>query len=100
MEHKGDQAGQGTDDQRHGGVGRKGHHASCGIEHSIRPGVSCPETVLVSVMTDGSYLLMGYPRGEPAAFVVGKDTDLLRRELAAAFGSPDRAPSGSQGEAL
>lgn len=51
-------------------------------------------------MTDGGYLLVAYPQGEPAAFVVGKDADLLRWELAAAFGSADLAPSSSKGEAL
>jgi hypothetical protein len=30
-----------------------------GRPHSINPGVPCPETVLVAIMTTGSYLLVG-----------------------------------------
>ncbi len=60
-------AGWITDDQAHndGLDQREGQEAPPGvsIDHSISPGVPCPETVLVAVMTDGSYLLMGYPRG-------------------------------------
>ena len=36
------------------------HEVPPGIAHSIRPGAPCPETVLVAVMGDGSYLLVGY----------------------------------------
>ena len=43
--------------------------------------------VLVAVMNDGSYLLVGYPQGEPAAFVVREDADLLQRGLEGAFGN-------------
>ena len=50
-------------------------------------------------MTDGSYLLMAYPLGEPAAFVVAKDATGLRRELAAAFGSPELTLRADEGEA-
>lgn len=59
-----------------------------GIGRSIRPGVPCPETVLVAVMSDGSYLLVGYPQGEPAAFMAGEDADLLRQELERVFRNP------------
>jgi hypothetical protein len=67
-----------------------------GLDHSIRPGVPCPETVLVARMTDGSYLLMAYPQRVPAAFVVKTEADLLRQVLDGAFGSPpDDATSGN-----
>ncbi len=67
-----------------------------GIRRSIRPGAPCPETVLVVVMSDGSYLLVGYPQGVPAAFAAGEDADLLRQALQAAFGYPtDDAGSGN-----
>ncbi len=59
-----------------------------GIEHSIHPGVPCPETVLVAVMMDGSYLLLSHPQGRPAAFVAPKDATPLLRALASAFGNP------------
>lgn len=99
MEHKGGLAGRDTDDQRHGDVGGNGN-VPWVIEYSIRSGAPCPETVLVAVMTDGSYLLMAYPLGEPVAFVVAKDAVPLRPELAAAFGSTDGASRCSQGEVL
>lgn len=59
-----------------------------GVERSIRPGVPIPETVLVAVMADGSYLLMAYPQQEPAAFLAPDDAGPLREVLTAAFGSP------------
>jgi hypothetical protein len=31
------------------------------LDHSICPGVPCPETVLVARMTGGGYLLVAYP---------------------------------------
>lgn len=98
MQQENDRVGQGTNDRRHNDVRRNGHHAPGAIEHSIRPAVPCPETVLVVVMTDRSYLLLAYPQGEPAAFVVGKDADPLRRELAAAFGGADLVPSDCECE--
>ena len=58
------------------------------LDHTIFPGVPCPETVLVGRMTDGSYLLMAYPQLEPAGFVVRADADLLQEALQAAFGYP------------
>lgn len=58
-----------------------------GITHSISPGVPCPETVLIAVMSDGSYLLMAYPQREPAASVARDDAGLLRQALTAAFES-------------
>jgi hypothetical protein len=58
-----------------------------GIKHSVIPNVPCPETVLVAVMTDGSYLLMGYPQNKPVAFVVRDDSGPLSQALRAAFES-------------
>lgn len=100
MQQESDRVDEDTNDRRHHDVTRNGHHAQGTIEHSIRPGVPCPETVLVAAMTDGSCLLLAYPQGEPAAFAVGKDADPLRWELAAAFGSADLAPTNHQSEAL
>lgn len=80
----------------HGDDTSNGQEAPPGIARSIRPAVPCPETVLAAVMSDGSYLLLGYPQGEPAAFVVGDDADLLRQALQAAFGyATDSAVSGN-----
>lgn len=86
------QAGVGPDNGRRGAGTDQGnsHHdqeTAPGIKHSINPGVPCPETVLVAAMTDGSYLLMTYPRREPVAFVARDHADLLRQALAGAFGS-------------
>ncbi len=36
----------------------------------------------------GSYLLVGYPQGEPTAFVVRDDADPLWQALQGAFGRP------------
>jgi hypothetical protein len=69
----------------------QGQKAASGIEFSVRPGVLSLETVLVAVMTDGSYLLMAYPQREPAVLVAPNDAGSLREALAAAFGnSPGR----------
>lgn len=64
-------------------------HVKGGIAHSIRPKAPVPATMLVVVMSDGSYLLMGYPQGEPAAFIFPEDADLLRQGLGIAFGDSD-----------
>lgn len=74
-------------------------HVKGGIEHSIRPGVPVPATALVVVMGDGSYLLVGYPQGEPSAFIVSADADLLRQGLGAAFGDTGNTAAPSNGEA-
>ncbi|MGH3797264.1 MAG: hypothetical protein ACRDSP_20510 [Pseudonocardiaceae bacterium] len=58
-----------------------------GIDHSICPSAPVPATVLVVVLSDGSCLLVGYPQGEPSAFVIAEDAMPLRHALAAAFGS-------------
>jgi hypothetical protein len=62
-------------------------HASpgIGIAHSISTGVPCPETVLVVLMSNGSYVLVGYPQGGPAAFVTAEEAGSLRQVLTAAF---------------
>lgn len=57
-----------------------------GLTHSVRTGVPCPDTVLVVMLSDGSYLLVGYPVGAPAAFVAAEDAGLLRQGLDGAFG--------------
>lgn len=78
----------GTDIMCHGDGTIQDRQRPRGINHSLSPGVPCPETVLVVVMSDGSYLLVGYPQHGPTAFVMGEDADLLRRRLEGAFGSP------------
>ncbi len=75
-------------------------HVPPGIHHSIRPGVPAPETVLVSVMIDGRYLLMAYPPAQPAVLLLAKDAVPPRRELAAAFKTTDVAVHTGRGEAL
>ena len=92
MEYETGLGGRDTDDQPHGAVEAN--------SPSIQPGVSCPETMLVPVMTDGSCLLMAYPLGEPAVLLMGKDAVPLRRELAAAFKTHDGAVHTNHGEAL
>jgi hypothetical protein len=81
------QASMGTDNARHsaGLEQYEDQEAPPGIDHSISPGVPCPETVLVARMYDGSYLLMTYPQREPAAFVVQDDAGPLQQALAKAF---------------
>jgi hypothetical protein len=56
-----------------------------GIAHSISSGAPCSETVLVVLMSNGSYVLVGYPQGGPAAFVTAEDAGSLRQALTAAF---------------
>jgi hypothetical protein len=46
---------------------------------------ACPETVLVVLMSNGSYVLVGYPQGGPAAFITAEDAGSLRQVLTAAF---------------
>ena len=57
------------------------------IIRSVIPGVPCPETLLVVVMSNGGYLLVGYPRGCPTAYVAGPDAGPLSQALRAAFES-------------
>ena len=65
-----------------------------GLDHSICPGAPVPATVLVVAMNDGSYLLVGHPQGEPAAYVIVEDAAPLRQALATAFGSEQSAGNG------
>ncbi len=65
-----------------------------GLDRSICPGVPVPATVLVVVMNDGSYLLVGYPQRGPSAYVTAEDAVPLRQALAAAFGSEQ--PAGNK----
>lgn len=65
---------------------------------SIRPGTAVPSTVLVSDMGDGSLLLEGWRDG-PSAYLSPADAMPFRRQLAAAFRSPDVTLSGGQGRA-
>lgn len=51
----------------------------------------CPETVMVTLMTDGSHLLVGRFPQMPTAFVAPSDATPLRHALEAAFGSPSAA---------
>ena len=82
MQHEDNQTGQGTGRFRHGDGIVMG-----GVTHSIRPGMPCPATVPVLVLSNGSYRLVGYPDGEPAAFVIAEDAGPFRQRLAVAFGS-------------
>jgi hypothetical protein len=75
----------------------KGRPAALGIEHSIRPGAPCPETVVIVVMTDGSHLLVDYLQGMPAAFVTPKDAAPLRQVLGTAFGNLRVKPVDGEG---
>lgn len=87
-----------ADSLRHSGAGTcQDYEVPPGIGHSIRPDAPCPEIVLVAVMSDGSYLLVGYPQGEPAAFVVSENTNLLRRGLDDAFGNSTDEAAGRNG---
>lgn len=100
MEHSEScQAGTGTDGVRHGGgTGPdRDRREPSGIDHSINPGVLCPDNVLVVVMSDGSYLLVGYPQNGPAAFVTRDDAGPLRQALQGAFGNPTDDAVGGNG---
>lgn len=63
MEHEDDRADQDIGGFRRGGSTGNGQHGQQGIDHSISPGVPCPQTVPLAVMSDGGYLLVGYPHG-------------------------------------
>ncbi len=81
VERGSEQVARDPDGCRHGDGLRLG-----GLTHSIRPGVPCPATVLVVSFSNGSFLLVGYPDGEPAALVIAEDARLLRQGFAEAFG--------------
>lgn len=71
-----------------------------GLNQSISPGMPCPDTVLVVMMSNGSCLLVGYQEGKPVAFVTFEDVGLLRKGLAMAFGHPNNMPVSSDGNGL
>lgn len=92
MEEPGASAGMGCHDDSDGTAG--------GLDHSIRPDVPCPESVLVLATNGGGYLLVGYPQGEPAAFIAAVDAAPMRETLAAAFkAAPLASPAVSGGQA-
>lgn len=76
--------------------GAQDQPVSVGIGYSISPGVPCPETVLVAVMTGGGYLLIGRTRDMPVAFVAARDANPLRHALHSAFGDPPDDPSTAE----
>lgn len=71
-------------------------HPGYGIGHSISPGVPAPETVMVALMTDGGYVLVGRGREMPVAFVAPGDAAPLRCALEAAFGNDDRTSAATR----
>lgn len=79
-------AGQDTDEKPHG----TSRPRQRGIGRSLRPGTGVPPRVLVADMGDGSLFLPGWRDG-PSAHLSPADAIPLRRELAAAFGSPELA---------
>lgn len=89
------EAGQDTS-----GCGSGDDVGMAGLSQSITPGVPCPDTVLVVMMSNRSYLLVGSPEGKPAAFVTFEDAGLLREGLAMAFGHPNIIPVSSDGNGL
>lgn len=94
MEHV--DRGQHRDGHCHDDGTGDGQHVQRGIGRSIRTGVPCPETVLVVVMSDGSYLLVDHPQGEPTAFVFRDEAGPLRQALDGVLGNPgDEAVSGN-----
>lgn len=98
MEHDNDQPARDAQGFRHD-EGRT-EKPQFGIARSIRPGVTVPATVLVVVMTDGSYLLVGYPQREPAAFIAVDDADPMRKVLTTAFGRPEDTPANDNNRRL
>lgn len=93
MHHEGGRAGQDTDHQPHG----TGRPTRLGIGRSLRPGTGVPARVLVADMGDGSLFLQGWRDG-PSAHLSPADAVPLRRELAAALGSPELTGRGERGE--
>jgi hypothetical protein len=92
MQHEGGPGGRDTDHQRHS-------TRQPGIEHSIRPGTAVAPTVLIADMYDGGLFVKGWRKG-PNAYLTSSDAISLRRELAAAFGTPDLTLPGGPGETL
>jgi hypothetical protein len=71
------------------------HEDNCQADTSTDNGRH--ETVLVAVMTDGSYLLKSYPQGEPAAFVTAEDAGPLREALNGELGTTSGAAVSTNG---
>ncbi|MGH3510865.1 MAG: hypothetical protein ACRDQI_06110 [Pseudonocardiaceae bacterium] len=68
-------------------------------EHGIQPTAAMPPTVLVTEMDNGAVILQGRPDG-PRVYLSRADAVPLKRELAAAFGSTERAlSSGNRDDA-
>lgn len=96
--HEADEQEPNTQPGETGHDGEMVHHddagdelpARLGIGRSIRPGTAVPSTVLVSNMGSGALCLSGWQQG-PGAYLTPEDATPLRRELARAFGSGDRA---------
>jgi hypothetical protein len=53
--------------------------------------------MLVVLMTNGSYLLVGYPQAGPTALVIQDDAGPLRQALEAAFGPGHLTEEGASG---
>lgn len=89
-----------TPDEERGQRKGPSQPVSAGIDYSISPGVPCPETVLVAVMTDGGYLLIGRTPEMPLAFVAARDAGPLRHALQQAYnnltGDPAHGVAGAQ----
>jgi len=62
-----------------------------GLDHSVRPGVPCPESVLVLATNSGGYLLVGYPQGERTAFIAAFDANPMQETLTVAFAAAQPA---------
>ena len=72
--------------------------ASSNTRRRIRPGMAVPGSGPVSDTGDGPLLREDW-QAKPRAYLSPADAVPLRRQLAAAFGSPNITPSGRQGEA-
>lgn len=83
------EAGYDVETVRHGDGGDE-RPARLGLGRSIRPGTVVLPTVLVSNMGSGT-LYLGRWQQRPGAYLTPEDATPLRRELARAFGSEDRA---------
>ncbi len=62
------------------------------------PRIAMPPTLLVTELHNGALIIQGRPGG-PRVYLSRVDSMPLRRELAAAFGSAQRALPDDQGEA-
>ncbi len=70
-----------------------------GLDHSIRPGVTCPLIVLVADMSNGAMFLQGSELG-PSAYLCPADAGPLRKTLAEAFGDGSHTVPVTGGDAL